>query len=232
MIEIVSKTRDYVVIYKPAGMPSQSDPSGDKDAMTACSELLRENGESDELFLIHRLDRVVGGLLVFARNKKSAAALSEQVANRKLIKEYYAVVEGCPTGGTMQDYLYKDAALGKAFISDRKRAGVKMCELEYVVFDTVSIGERDVSLVKISLKTGRFHQIRAQFSHRKMPLIGDKKYGSRDFRAKMPSLFASLLSFTYGGKEIAVSKLPELSNYPWSLFTEEKYKQNGKHYDR
>lgn len=224
MIEILNKTKDYVVIFKPAGMPSQSDPSGDKDAMTACGELLRERGESDSLFLIHRLDRVVGGLLVFARNKKYAATLSEQVADRSFKKEYYAVVEGTAEGGVMQDYLYKDAVSSKAFITDKKRVGVKLCELEYSVLDTASpADERKVSLVKIALKTGRFHQIRAQFSHRKMPLIGDKKYGSRDFMAKMPSLFASTLTFNYNGKEVRASKLPDISEYPWSLFEEEKY---------
>ncbi len=227
MIEIVRKTKDYVVIYKPAGMPSQSDPSGDKDAMTECAEYLRESGEQDQLFLIHRLDRVVGGLLVFARNKKSAADLSSQVADRKMTKEYCAVIEGDPDGGVMQDYIYKDAVMGKAFITDRKRAGAKACELEYSVLDRINVDGRDLALVKILLKTGRFHQIRAQFSHRKMPLIGDKKYGSRDSRAKTPALFASSLSFVASGEKTEVLRLPDLTEYPWSLFPKEKYTERN-----
>ena len=79
------------------------------------------------------------------------------------------------------------------------------------------------SLVKIKLKTGRFHQIRVQFASRQMPLIGDKKYGSRDFKAKMPSLFATEIGFKIKGKEITASRLPSLAEYPWSLFEEKKY---------
>lgn len=223
MIEIINKTKDYVVIYKPANLPSQSDPSGDRDAMSLCSDMLREMGESDSLYLIHRLDRVVGGLIVFARNKKSAAILSSLVAEHRITKEYFAVVEGRADGGIMRDYLYKDAALGKAFVTDRKRSGVKSAELEYSTLDTVNIDGREISLVKIRLLTGRFHQIRAQFSSRKMPLIGDKKYGSRDFKAKMPSLFATGLSFEFGGEERSFEKIPDITRYPWSLFKEEKY---------
>ena len=223
MIEIVAKTKDFVVIYKPAGVPSQSDPSGDTDAMTMCSEMLRHKGESSELYLIHRLDRVVGGLIVFARNKKSAATLSSLVAEHNITKEYFAVVEGRAEGGVMHDYIYKDATLSKAFVTDRKRSGVKEAELEYTTLDTIGIDNREISLVRVRLKTGRFHQIRAQFSSRKMPLIGDKKYGSRDFKAKTPSLFATRLEFCFNGKEISESKLPDITVYPWSLFEEGKY---------
>ena len=224
MIEIVYKTQDFAVVYKPAGIPSQSDPTGDPDALSLCSELLSAEGERDSLFLIHRLDRVVGGLLVFARNKKSAAALSSIISEQRLNKEYFAVVPGRPEGGVMKDFLYKDATLGKAFVTDRKRAGVKEARLEYKLLDTVEVDDRVLSLVKVNLNTGRFHQIRAQFASRKMPLIGDKKYGSRDIQAKMPSLFAARLAFDLYGKRTDVTKLPDLSKYPWSLFKIEKYK--------
>ena len=223
MIEIVEKNKDYVVIYKPAGIPSQPDPTGDKDAMTICSQILQSFGEDKTLYLIHRLDRVVGGLIVLARNKKSAATLSALVAEHKLNKEYFAVVSGRADGGVMRDFLYKDATLGRAYVTDRKRSGVKEAELEYRVLDTVCQDNNEISLVKITLKTGRFHQIRAQFSSRKMPLIGDKKYGSRDFKSKFPALFATELSFTVNNKERAFSKLPDLTQYPWSLFEKEKY---------
>ena len=223
MIEILRKTANYAVIYKPAGIPSQSDPSGDKDAMTLLGEQLKAMGESDRLFLIHRLDRVVGGLLVYARTPEYAARLSKAVADREMKKEYFAVVEGYAEGGVMKDYLYKDASLGKAFVSQRPRAGVKEAELEYRLLDCVSIDNRQLSLVRISLKTGRFHQIRAQFASRKMPLIGDKKYGSRDFMRRTPALHAGYLSFMAGGSEAEFTRLPDLKEYPWSLFDEEKY---------
>ena len=224
MIEIVSKTKDYVVIYKPAGIPSQSDPTGDADAMTLCSQMLSELGEDNNLFLIHRLDRTVGGLLVFARNKRSAASLSSQVADHSMTKEYFAILSGRPEGGVLCDYIYKDARLGKAFVTDKKRAGVKEAELEYSTLATAGDKDQQISLVKVRLKTGRFHQIRVQFASRKMPLIGDKKYGSRDIKARCPSLFATSLSFDVNGERLSFSKLPPLSDYPWSLFGEEMYK--------
>ena len=223
MIEVLYKNKDFVVIYKPQGVPSQSDASGSDDAMSAASRALEELGEDSTLWLIHRLDRVVGGLIVFARNKKSAAILSSIVAEHNITKEYFAVVEGRAERGIMHDYIYKDATLSKAFVTDRKRSGVKEAELEYTTVDTISIDNREISLVRVRLKTGRFHQIRAQFSSRKMPLIGDKKYGSRDFKAKTPSLFATRLEFSFNGNDVSECKLPDLTVYPWSLFEEEKY---------
>lgn len=223
MIEIIYKTNDFVVICKSVGVPSQSDPSGDPDAMTLTSELLRKMGESDKLFLIHRLDRVVGGLLVFARNKASAAALSKEVSENRMIKEYLAVAHGKAEGGEMRDFIYKDSALGKAFVTDKKRAGVKEAILDYSVLATRS-EDNAYSLVRVSLKTGRFHQIRVQFASRSMPLVGDKKYGSRDAHARTPSLFATRLAFKFKGKMQDFSVFPNITNYPWSLFGEEKYR--------
>ncbi len=224
MIEIIYKTPDFVVINKTVGMPSQSDPTGDPDAMTLTAQTLREAGERDSLFLIHRLDRVVGGLLVFARNKESAAILSKTVSEQRMTKEYFAVAPGECGEGEMRDYLYKDATLSKAFVTERKRAGVKEAVLDYKTLDIVKSGESCVSLVRVRLHTGRFHQIRAQFAARKMPLLGDKKYGSRDFSARTPSLFATRLAFEFKGKKIEVSCMPNLNNYPWSLFDEGKYR--------
>ena len=113
MTRIVYKTPDFIIAYKPSGIPSQSDRSGDPAILTELSKALLELGEHSELYLIHRLDRVVGGILVFARNKKSAAILSSLVQDGELCKEYYAVVDGIAPGGDMVDYLlghsaYKD----------------------------------------------------------------------------------------------------------------------------
>ena len=220
---IVLENKHFVVINKPCGMPSQSDPSGDKDAMTLTSELLRDKGLNPTLFLIHRLDRVVGGLMVFARSKEAASVLSTAVAERSMTKEYFAVIPGKPEGGVMVDYIFKDASLGKAFVTDRKRNGVKDARLEYSVCRTITTDKGEISLVRVKLGTGRFHQIRCQFASRKMPLIGDKKYGSRDAMAKTPSLFASHLSFEYKGEKFDAFALPDLTKYPWSLFGEEDY---------
>ena len=221
-MEIISNKRDFVVVYKPASMPSQSDPSGDKDAMTATGELLEKMGENKELFLIHRLDRVVGGLLVFAKNKKSAAGLSEAISSGKFEKRYFAVVEGEPGDGRYEDLLFKDARAGKSFIVERMRGGVKEAVLEYNTVATVATEQGSRSLVAVRLITGRFHQIRAQFSYHGFPLVGDKKYGAKDGGAKFPALFAARLSFKLNGNKFSFGINPDTEEYPWSLF-ESKY---------
>lgn len=224
MIEIIKLTKGYVIISKPAGVAAQPDPSGDEDAMTLTSRMLSELGEKSELFPIHRLDRVVGGLLVFARERRWAATLSELVSGRGLEKEYFAVVEGDAEGGVMRDLLYKDSKAGKAYVVSGERRAAKPAELEYMRVASVP-SERGVrTLVRIKLHTGRFHQIRAQFSSRGMPLVGDGKYGSRDNKAKMPALFATRLAFTVGKEVCDVFALPDTDSYPWSLFDKENYK--------
>ena len=223
MPEILYISKNVVVICKPAGIPSQSDLSGDSDAMTLTRELLNERGEATELYLIHRLDRVVGGLLIFARNKQSAARLSELVATDGIGKEYLAVTDGYIDGGDMRDLILRDQKQSKAFIVDRKRGGVKDAHLEHTPIASIDTEHGVKTLVKVKLHTGRFHQIRAQFSYRGAPLTGDKKYGSRDARAHAPSLFAYRLSLELFGEKIEVEKLPPINKYPWNLFSAENY---------
>lgn len=204
-------------------MPVQPDPTADKDALTLCGEMLCATGEGSALWLVHRLDRVVGGTVVFARNKRTAAALSELFSSQSTEKEYLAVVEGVAEGGVLEDFLYKDAAKGKAFVVDRKRAGVKEAKLEYTPLATAECERGIYTLVRVRLHTGRFHQIRAQLSSRGMPIVGDGKYGSHDNRAKMPALFSSRLAFSVFGKDFDIKKSPDKQSYPWSLFDEVNY---------
>ncbi len=220
MVDIVFKNRDFVIINKYPGCPSQSDMTGDADAMRLTSDMLYLADEYEKLWLIHRLDRVVGGLLVFARSKSVAAELSRLVAEDGLGKHYLAVVEGEAEGGTLCDYIYRDSVSMKAHVSKTKRAGYKAAELEYINIKTIELDGKWRSLVDIRLKTGRFHQIRAQFSSRNMPLVGDKKYGSRDAGAKFPALFAYRLEFSLYGKSYDFSVMPNQALYPWCLFDE------------
>ena len=222
-MEILYKDKNLIAINKPAGIPVQPDPTSDKDAMSLCAEILSSQGESDLLWLVHRLDRVVGGTVVFARNKRTAAALSELFSAQSTDKEYLAIVEGSAEGGVLEDFLYKDAAKGKAFVVDRKRAGVKEAKLEYTPISAADTERGVYTLVRVKLHTGRFHQIRAQLSSRGMPIVGDGKYGSHDNRAKMPALFSSRLGFTLNGKSYDIKKSPDKESYPWSLFDEANY---------
>lgn len=224
MSKILYKTKNAVVIEKPAGMPSQSDPSGDTDAMTATSETLFSAGEDGRLWLVHRLDRTVGGVMAFARSSKAAASLSREIADGSFRKEYLAVIEGGVDDGEMRDYLFKDSSLSKAFVVKGERRGAKLAVLEAFTLETVECEGRTYSLLKIKLKTGRFHQIRAQLSGRGAPLVGDGKYGSREKRVRTPSLFASLIfSPTIGPSPIEA--LPDLDVFPWSLFKSESYQK-------
>ena len=206
-------------------MPVQPDPTADKDALTLAGEMLSEMGEASALWLVHRLDRVVGGTVVFARNKRTAAALSELFSTQSTEKEYLAIVEGVAEGGVLEDLLYKDAAKSKAFVVDRKRAGVKEAFLEYRPIECVEVQGSYRTLVRVKLHTGRFHQIRAQFSTRKMPLVGDGKYGSRDSGARTPALYSARLAFSVDGRKYEISAMPDRSKYPWSLFSEQAYSQ-------
>ena len=218
-IKILYKDKNVIIINKPAGMPSQSDPSGDTDAMAAASDLLVQNGEPSSLWLVHRLDRTVGGLIAFARNKRCAAELSDIIAGGRLEKKYLAVCHGEAKEGKYEDFLFKDNATSKAYVVKNERKGAKRAEL-----DLKNIGVSDEkSLVYITLHTGRFHQIRAQLSSRGNSLVGDKKYGSRDSLRRTPALFSSKLSFVLFGKKISVSALPDIEEYPWNLFAEDKY---------
>ena len=218
MLEIIYSDKHVVAIRKPVGMPSQPDPTGAEDAMTLTARLLAERGEPSALWLVHRLDRVVGGILVFARTKKAAAVLSELFASHDLEKCYLAVTEGIAAEGELCDLIYKDAAKSKAFIVDRKRAGVKEARL---ISRSLSLADSELgarNLVEVKLLTGRFHQIRAQLSSRATPLVGDGKYGSRDKGARTPALYAYRLAFRLNGRDYELRSLPAADEYPWSLF--------------
>ena len=218
MPKIIYKDKNAVAIIKPVGMPSQSDTTGDLDAMSATAKMLSEMGENDALWLVHRLDRTVGGVMVFARTKAAAAQLSRHITDGTFGKEYLAVIEGKCESGEMRDYLFKDSVKSKSFVVSGARKGAKLAVLEQCTLKTIEVDGKLLSLVKITLITGRFHQIRAQFSARSHPLVGDKKYGSRDEIAKTPSLFATSVSCKSinGGKAICAT--PENEKYPWSLF--------------
>lgn len=220
MLNIVYLSKSAAVIYKPHGMPAQPDPSGDIDAMTATATILRERGENADLWLINRLDRGVGGLMIFARDKKTAATLSETVRDRQITKEYFAVVSGIPDGDRMVDFLYKDTRTSKAYIVKTERKGVKKASLSFKTVATANTEKGTLSLVSVSLDTGRFHQIRAQFSSRGHAIVGDKKYGSPHPLRGGIALVSCHLYVELGDEKIDVSVTPDTAAYPWSLFAD------------
>ena len=170
-----------------------------------------------EHYCVHRLDRAVGGLMVYARDKNCAGKLSSLVAGREVEKEYLAVVQGRPEADSavLRDLLFKDSAKNKSYVVERMRKGVKEAELEYKLLDSTT----DMSLVRIKLHTGRSHQIRVQFSSRAMPLIGDVKYGSVHKDCPI-ALWSHRLRFRHPitGKTLDYSEYPK-NIKPWNEFT-------------
>lgn len=192
-MEVLYSDKDLAVIVKPVGLDSEV------QAPAAIKELL-----GGEVFTVHRLDKNVGGVMVYARTKAAAAALSRAIQDGTMIKEYVALVHGVPPeSGDWEDLLFKDASKNKVFVVKRMRAGVKKARLE---FTRLTAGE--ASLVRIRLHTGRSHQIRVQFASRRFPLVGDHKYGSRD-EASAPMLFSCCISFPFKGKTMRFERLPQ-----------------------
>lgn len=192
-MEILYSDRDIAVCVKPVGIDSE------KDVPLALQVQL-----GGEFLAVHRLDLNVGGVMVYARNKSSAAALSRAIQDGSMIKEYFALVHGEPPEyGNWEDLLWKDSAKNKVFIVKRERKGVKKARLE---FHCLRPG--NTSLVQIRLHTGRSHQIRVQFASRGFPLVGDHKYGARD-EAPSPYLFSCKLTFPLCGKTVCFQATPE-----------------------
>jgi len=192
-MEILYSDKGIVVCVKPVGLDSEH------EVPAALTEAL-----GGEVYPIHRLDKNVGGVMVYARTKQAAAALSKAVQEGTLVKEYVAMVHGTPPeNGDWTDLLWKDSGKNKVFVVKRERKGVKKARLEFQ-----RLAEGDHSLVRIRLHTGRSHQIRVQFASRGFPLVGDHKYGARD-DSTAPMLFSCRLTFPYGGQIRQFEALPE-----------------------
>lgn len=220
MLEILYINKDFIVCVKPQGIPSQSDTTGDEDMTSFLRAQLTESGENSDIFVVHRLDRATGGLILYARNKSAAAEFSRLVAEKDGFEKHYtAIVSGKPENesGNMTDYLFKDSAQKKAFVVKSERKGAKLASLDYKVEKTVINDEKTFSLLKIKLNTGRYHQIRAQLSSRRMPIYADGKYGSRE-KAPHFALWASKLAFRYKGRDYEFKNDPDFDTAPWNLF--------------
>ena len=188
-MEILFEDKHIVVCVKPVGMESEY-------------EIPAALG--GETYPVHRLDKNVGGVMVYARTKTAAAALSKAIQDGTMIKEYVAMVHGMPPeNGDWTDLLFKDSSKNKVFVVKKERKGVKKARLEFN-----RMTESDPSLVHIRLHTGRSHQIRVQFASRGFPLVGDHKYGAKD-DSPAPMLFSCRLTFPLFCKEMVFEFLPD-----------------------
>lgn len=192
-MEILYSDRDLAICVKPVGLDSEKQLP---------EELKKELG--GEIFPIHRLDQNVGGVMVYARTKSAAAALSKAVQEGNMVKEYVAIVHGTPPEkGDWTDLLFKDSSKNKVFVVKKERKGVKSARLEFA-----RSTQGETSLVRVRLHTGRSHQIRVQFASRGYPLVGDHKYGAKD-EEKAPKLFSCCICFPFKGKDYRFEKLPD-----------------------
>ncbi len=220
MVNILYEDNFLIVCEKPLGILSQPDLGDGEDMLTILKEYRKDKKEEEYIGLVHRLDRNVGGAMVFSKKTSVTSKLSTAIQERNFVKEYYAVVHGRPEedSGVLKDFMFKDSKKNKSFVVDRVRKGVKEASLEYELLDSKTVEDEIFSLVKIRLHTGRTHQIRVQFSSRKMPLVGDGKYGSKNNKCEA-ALWSHRLIFKHPAKKGEVDIMVEPPNcYPWNLF--------------
>jgi len=215
-INIIYEDNHLLVIEKPVNIPVQKDNTNDIDLITMLKDYRKhhENKPGEAyLGLVHRLDRPVGGIMVFAKTSKAASRLSEQIRTNKFHKTYIAVVEGIlPKEGSLEDYLIKDEKENISYVTTKEKG--KYSKLEYKLIDT----KDNLSLVRINLITGRSHQIRVQFSSRNHPLVGDSKYSSNPDNINI-ALYAETITFNHPTtKEELTFTLNRPNRYPFSIF--------------
>ncbi len=190
MLNIIWEDPDVIVCVKPSGVLSEGESA---DSMPVL--LAKQINAGAPVFVVHRLDRGTEGLMVYAKNQRSAAALGAAMAGHGVHKEYLVHIHGVPTGscGRMEDLLYFDRRKNKSYVVKRMRKGVKEAALSYRLIRECADG---TSWVRVFLETGRTHQIRIQFASRRMPLVGDRRYGSSASEAEF-CLRAVALTFPH-----------------------------------
>lgn len=208
-LDILYADQDILVCIKPARVLSTDEPGG----LPSLVRTALENEKAD-VRTVHRLDRVVSGVMVLARNAKTASELSRQIREDAFEKEYLAVVHGKPEAGsgTLTDLLYRDKARKMTMVASGPAKGVQEAILDYELLNCA----QEMSRVKILLRTGRTHQIRVQFSSRNMPLVGERKYCTLEDPCEI-ALWSHRIAFTHPrtGEKVTFTKDPP-KIYPWT----------------
>jgi 23S rRNA pseudouridine1911/1915/1917 synthase len=220
-INILYEDKQILVCEKPVGTASQSERGFDADMVSLLLNEMRLRGEKNPYIgVVHRLDKVVGGVMVYAKTKQAAANLSGQIAAHETVKRYYAVICGKlqTDSGRLTDYLIRDGKTNTSKVVSQNTPGAKKAELNYRVLETEEIllqGETalECTLVDIELLTGRHHQIRVQFASRSLPLFGDKKYHP-NFQPAMSAKGLALFSYCIGFRHPTTGKYMEFRLTP------------------
>ncbi len=234
MIKVLYEDKFIIVCEKPVNILSEKQTN----TLRTMPDIIKKMTGAYSVDTLHRLDKMVGGTMVYSKSSKATKVLSADIKEHRLIKEYLAIVHGKPepVSGEMKDFLFKDSAKNKSFVVKTLRKGAKEARLSYEVLETRKTDKNeDISLVKVRLHTGRTHQIRVQFSSRRHPLLGDGKYGSHD-NGCFIALWSNHLEFNhpvFKKQRVSEHSFPNIGAYPWKLFkkTIENLKgepQNGK----
>lgn len=220
-IPILFEDNHLLVVEKPVNIPVQEDDSRDRDMLSILKEDLKiryQKPGNVYLGLVHRLDRPVGGVMVFAKTSKAASRLSDVLRRREMDRTYLAVVRGIPEKkkGVLEHYLYKDTKQNKVYTVKAHHANAKKAVLEYEMISSTE----QLSLLSIRLHTGRSHQIRVQLSASGWPLYGDQKYGQHvNQPGQQIALWAHVLEFPHPTtKESMETHSQPPNEYPWNLF--------------
>lgn len=219
-LKILFEDNHIIVVEKTPNIPSQSDKTGDIDMLTLVKQYIKEKYNKPGnvyLGLVHRLDRPVGGIMIFAKTSKAASRLSDEVREKVFKKKYLAVVDGKieKTKGSLENYLYKDERNNMSKVVNKDKKNAKLAKLDYEVlfYDEV----KNLSLLKINLHTGRHHQIRVQLLNFGHSIFGDQKYGTRG-TGKQIALWAYELTIMHPitKEEMTFIDLPEKVG-TWSI---------------
>lgn len=218
-LRILYEDAHLVLCVKPVGVLSEDSADG------ACMPALlrqhyRAQGKPDYIATVHRLDKAVGGVMLFSRRREITGKLTAAIAEHRVTKEYLAVLRGHPAeaSATLTDLLFRDASKNKSYVVKRMRKGVRDASLEYVTLGSTE----ELTLVRVRLHTGRTHQIRVQFSSRGLPLLGDIRYGSKADCST--ALWSYHMAFTHPvtGRTVDVT-CPPPESWPWTLFNADTY---------
>lgn len=216
-INVLYEDKYLICIVKPIGILSE-DNGCDSMPQLIINRHIKDTGTN--IYTVHRLDKAVSGVMVYAKDKRTASVLSNIITNNEFTKKYLAVVSGSPEDkGEMKDILFKNSAENKSYVIKNMRKGAKEASLEYkTLMRTKTEDGQEANLVEILLHTGRSHQIRVQFASRKMPLFGDGKYGSREKNCSV-ALFSREISFVHPYTNEKLTLIAEMpAGYPWNMF--------------
>lgn len=221
--KILYDDRQMLVCIKPAGILSEA--ANGKGMPDLLAGIYRQAQKPDFVAGVHRLDRNVGGLMVFSRRPEITGQLTGQIARRQMVKEYVAVVRGALSqpDGVWEDLLFRDAARNKTYVVKRMRKGVRDAKLTYHQLAQIRHNGQTLTLVQVRLHTGRTHQIRVQFASRQLPLLGDIRYGSKDPGCDV-ALWACRLRLQHPKTGAPLCFwAPPPDQYPWNLFSGADY---------